>query len=188
MTLNRIRQQFAENIEHSMKAAELLPETLIAAGNRLVASLLDGGKIFSAGSASGAQFSTLFAGLLLQGQGQRPPLPAWDLTGRSTACDSATGSGEAAALQALAHRGDILLLIQPDTAMAEQLIQTAHDRDIVVILISSAADKRHAAKCSGHDIPVIVPADSSLRANEVTLLIIHALCDHIEQQLFGDLS
>ena len=186
MSLNRLRQQFAENIEHSMKAAEMLPETLLAAGNRLLACLLDGGRIFSAGSASGTQFSTLFAGLLLRGQGHRPPLPAWDLTAGSGADQQ--GSNETAALNAFAQRGDILLLIQPDAAFAEQLIRAAHDRDMVVILLAAASDNRSAARCSGQDIPILVPADNPRRTSEITLLVIHALCDHIEQQLFGDLS
>src|SRR5690554_8179985 len=80
MSLTRIRQQFAENIEHSMKAAELLPEALLDAGNKLVASLLEGGRIFSAGDHAGVHLSTQFSSLLLQGQGQRPPLPAWQLS------------------------------------------------------------------------------------------------------------
>ncbi|MDF1630724.1 MAG: phosphoheptose isomerase [Alcanivoracaceae bacterium] len=186
MTVNLIRQQFAENIEHSMKAAEMLPETLLAAGNRLLASLLDGGRVFSAGNTDGMQFSSLFASLLLGGHGQRPPLPAWDLTANHSADQQ--GSSEIAALHAFAQRGDILLLIQPAPALAEQLISAAHERDMVVILISSMNDNRSPAKCRNQDIPIIVPADNPLRAREITLLVIHALCDHIEQQLFGDLS
>ena len=187
MSLNRIRQQFAENIEHSMKAAELLPEAILAAGNSLLASLLDGGRIFSAGSGDGAQLSTLFASLLLRGQGQRPPLPAWDLTANRATTDQ-QGSNATAALHAFGQRGDILLLTQPDSVMAEQLTGAAHDRDMTVILIIPMSDNTIAMKCRAQDIPVIIPADSSLRTREITLLVIHSLCDHIEQQLFGDLS
>jgi|GEM_PF-3008977 len=182
MSLTRIRQQFAENIEHSMKAAELLPEALLDAGNKLVASLLEGGRIFSAGDHAGVHLSTQFSSLLLQGQGQRPPLPAWQL--------SSHGNAEhgAATLQALAQRGDVLLLVHPSSNSAEQLIGAAHDRDVLVVLISPQIDNRHAVLCTGNDVAIIVPADSPLRCNEVSLLIVHALCDHIEQQLFGDLS
>ncbi|MEE4249944.1 MAG: phosphoheptose isomerase [Alcanivoracaceae bacterium] len=186
MSLNRIRQQFAENIEHSMKAAEMLPESLLAAGDRLLSCLLDGGRIFSAGSASGAELSALFAGLLLRGQGQRPPLPAWDLTASSSADHQ--GNNETAALNAFGQRGDILLLIQPQQAIAEQLVNAAHDRDMTIVLIAPIGDKHSAAKCRGLDIPLIIPADNPLRVSEIALLVIHALCDHIEQQLFGDLS
>lgn len=181
MSLTRIRQQFAENIEHSMKAAELLPEAMASAGNKLVASLLEGGRVFSVGEHAGVQLSTLFSSLLLQGQGQRPALPAWELS-HGSAEHSTT------ALQALAQRGDVLLLIHPSARRAEQMIRAAHDRDTTVILLSPQADSRHTALCSGHDVAIIVPAENPLRFNEVSLLIIHALCDHIEQQLFGDLS
>jgi D-sedoheptulose 7-phosphate isomerase len=182
MSLARIRQQFAENIEHSMKAAELLPEALVDAGNKLVASLVEGGRIFSAGDHAGAHMSSQFASLLLQGQGQRPPLPAWQLSNRGAA------EHGAATLQALAQRGDVLVLIHPSTNSAEQLIGAAHDKDALVILVSPETDNRHAVLCTGNDVAIIVPADSSQRFNEVSLLIIHTLCDHIEQQLFGDLS
>jgi D-sedoheptulose 7-phosphate isomerase len=80
------------------------------------------------------------------------------------------------------------VLIHPSTNSAEQLIGAAHDKDALVILVSPETDNRHAVLCTGNDVAIIVPADSSQRFNEVSLLIIHTLCDHIEQQLFGDLS
>ena len=178
MSLNRIREQFADNIEHSMKAAELLPESISAAGDMLVAALLDGGRLYLSGQSSGAVIGMHMAAMLLGSeQGSRPSLPAQYLQ------DPQSG----ALLRAFGQRHDILLLINPDRTVAEPLLQAARDRDMRVILICSVESAQTASLINERDLCLMLPGEHTTRLTETALLVAHALCDHIEQQLFGDL-
>lgn len=178
MSLSRIREQFANNIEHCMKAAELMPESISAAGDMLVAALLEGGRLYLSGQATGALISAHMAALLLGNeQGSRPPLPAQHLQDQQSAT----------LLRAFAQRQDVLLLINPDHAIAEPLLQAARDRDMRVILICSVESTRTARLINDRDLCLMLPGEHPGRLAETALLVAHALCDHIEQQLFGDL-
>ena len=42
-----------------------------------------------------------------------------------------------------------------------------------------------ASILSAEDVELRVPSHSTARIQEVHLLIIHSLCDHIDRQLFG---
>lgn len=178
MSLSRIREQFADNIEHSMKAAELLPESIAAAGDMLVGALLEGGRLYLSGQAAGAMISAHMAATLLGSeQGSRPPLPAQYLQDQQSAT----------LLRAFAQRQDVLLLINPDHAIAEPLLQAARDRDMRVILICSVDSAQAASLIGDRDLCLMLPGEQTTRLAETALLVAHALCDHIEQQLFGDL-
>ena len=50
MSVDRIRQLFAESMETKAKAGEVLPEVIAAAGQVMVECLLNGGKILSCGN------------------------------------------------------------------------------------------------------------------------------------------
>ncbi len=54
MSVDRIRQLFAESLETKAKAGEVLPEVIAAAGQVMVESLLNGGKILSCGNGGSA--------------------------------------------------------------------------------------------------------------------------------------
>jgi D-sedoheptulose 7-phosphate isomerase len=179
MSLSRIRQQFANNIEQSMKSAELMPDAISAAADRVVANLLEGGRIYTGGSLAGELLSQHFASLLLGQDSERPPLPALPL---DKDIDRA-----AAMLRAFAQSNDVLLLVMPTPSTAEQLIQAARDRDVRILLLHGVEDSRGAALLNDRDIRLAIPGEQPARITESALLVLHALCDHIEQQLFGDM-
>ena len=179
MSLSRIRQQFADSIEQSMRSAELMPDAIAATADRVVANLLEGGRIYTGGSLTGELLSLHFASLLLGQGSERPPLPALSLD---------TDSGRAAAmLRAFAQNNDVLLLVMPTPTAAEQLIQAARDRDMRILLLHAADDSRSAALLNDRDIRLAIPGEQPARITESALLVLHTLCDHIEQQLFGDM-
>ena len=66
-----------------------------------------------------------------------------------------------------------------------QAIQAAHDRDMRVVAMTGKEGGEMVNLYSPDDIEIRVPANSTARIQEVHLLVIHALCDHIDQQLFG---
>jgi phosphoheptose isomerase len=181
MSIHRVREQFADNIEHTMKAAERLPESITLAGDRLVSSLLEGGRLLASGDGSGALWAEHLAALLLRGQGgERPPLPALTLAGG----DAEQRSG---ALRALGQSGDTLVLILPDSRSLEVLLHAARDRDVRLVLITDE-DTPLPALQDHRELVILLPSGKPSRRHESALLVLHTLCDHIEQQLFGDLS
>jgi phosphoheptose isomerase len=178
MTLHRVREQFADNIEHTMKAAEQMPPQIVQAGDRLVGSLLEGGRILLCGDGSGALWAGHCANLLVHGNGrERPPLPALLLAG--------SGADERAnALRALGQAGDTLIVVLPSTHTLETLVHAARDRDVAVLLLTESSpptlqDHREQA--------ILLSSEKPSRCHETALLVLHTLCDHIEQQLFGEL-
>ena len=193
MSLQRVRQMFAESIETKMKAAETLPEAIIAAGECMVESLLNGGKILSCGNGGSAGDAQHFSSELLNRfERERPSLPAVALTTDSSTLTSIANDYSyneifSKQIRALGNEGDVLLAVSTsgNSANVVQAIQAAHDRGMKVVSLTGRNGGQMANLASPGDVEVRVPAQSTARIQEVHLLVIHALCDFIDQQLFG---
>ncbi|HSW70859.1 MAG TPA: SIS domain-containing protein, partial [Gammaproteobacteria bacterium] len=82
----RIKQQFSESIQTKILAADVLLPTLVSAGEKLTACLLNGHKVMSCGNGPSACDALRFAGQMLNRfKGERPPLPALALTSDASA-------------------------------------------------------------------------------------------------------
>lgn len=193
MSLQRVRQLFAESIETKMKAAEVLPDAILAAGQCMVECLLNGGKILSCGNGGSAGDAQHFSSELLNRfERERPALPAVALTTdastvTSIANDYSYNEIFSKQIRALGSQGDVLLAISTsgNSANVVQAIQAAHDRGMKVVSLTGRDGGKMASLAAPGDVEVRVPAQSTARIQEVHLLVIHALCDHIDQQLFG---
>lgn len=193
MSLQRVRQLFAESIETKMKAAEVLPDAILAAGQCMVECLLNGGKILSCGNGGSAGDAQHFSSELLNRfERERPALPAMALTTdastvTSIANDYSYNEIFSKQIRALGNQGDVLLAISTsgNSANVIQAIQAAHDRGMKVVSLTGRDGGKMASLAAPGDVEVRVPAQSTARIQEVHLLVIHALCDHIDQQLFG---
>lgn len=194
MTTERIRTLFADSMETKAQAAEVLPEPIAAAGQRMVDSLLGGGKVLSCGNGGSAGDAQHFSSELLNRfERERPSLPAVALTTDSSTLTSIANDYSyneiySKQVRALGNSGDILLGISTsgNSANVIQGIQAAHDRDMVVVALTGRDGGKIAPLLTGDDVELRVPAESTARIQEVHLLIIHALCDYIDQQLFGE--
>ena len=194
MSTERIRNLFADSMETKAQAAEVLPEPIAAAGQRMVDSLLNGGKVLSCGNGGSAGDAQHFSSELLNRfERERPSLPAVALTTDSSTLTSIANDYSyneiySKQIRALGNTGDILLGISTsgNSANVIQAIQAAHDRDMIVVALTGRDGGKIAPLLSGDDVELRVPAESTARIQEVHLLIIHALCDYIDRQLFGD--
>jgi D-sedoheptulose 7-phosphate isomerase len=194
MSTERIRNLFADSMETKAQAAEVLPEPIAAAGQRMVDSLLNGGKVLSCGNGGSAGDAQHFSSELLNRfERERPSLPAVALTTDSSTLTSIANDYSyneiySKQIRALGNSGDILLGISTsgNSANVIQAIQAAHDRDMIVVALTGRDGGKIAPLLSGDDVELRVPAESTARIQEVHLLIIHALCDYIDRQLFGD--
>ncbi|MCB1738150.1 MAG: SIS domain-containing protein, partial [Gammaproteobacteria bacterium] len=87
----------------------------------------------------------------------------------------------------LGRSGDVLLAISTsgnsDNVVAA--IEAAHARKLHVIALTGRDGGRMAEVLDSGDVEIRVPSDVTARIQEVHLLVIHCLCDLIDEQLFG---
>ena len=178
---------------YKAKAGEVLPTVIEAAGQAMVECLLNGGKILTCGNGGSAGDAQHFSSELLNRfEMERPALPAIALTTDSSTLTSIANDYSyneifSKQVRALGSSGDILLAISTsgNSANVIQAIQAAHDREMRVVAMTGKEGGEMVNLYGPNDIEIRVPATSTARIQEVHLLVIHSLCDYIDQQLFG---
>ncbi|MBS0349632.1 MAG: phosphoheptose isomerase [Proteobacteria bacterium] len=189
---NRIKQLFEESIQTKILAAEELPEAIHAAGEIMVQSLLDGGKILSCGNGGSAADAQHFsAEMLNRFETERPSLPAIALstdtsTLTSIANDYSYDEVFAKQIKALGQPGDVLLAISTSghSKNVVQAVLAAQQREMEVVALTGKDGGIIASLLHENNVEIRVPVSSTARIQEVHLLIIHCLCDFIDHRLF----
>ncbi len=189
---SRIKQHFEESIQTKILAAESLTEAICAAGEMMVQSLLNGGKILSCGNGGSAGDAQHFsAEMLNRFETERPSLPAIALsTDTSTvtaiANDYSFDEIFAKQIKALGQPGDVLLAISTsgNSKNVVQAITTAQQRALQIVALTGSDGGAIAGLLNDTDVEIRVPVQSTARIQEVHLLIIHCLCDFIDHRLF----
>ncbi|HEY3699059.1 MAG TPA: SIS domain-containing protein [Spongiibacteraceae bacterium] len=185
---------FHRHIDNTMQAIEPLTPSIASASEMLVAALLNDGKILCCGEGCSGLLSQHFANALLNRfQRERPGLPAITLNGDAAALtaiatDSSFNEIFAKQIRTLAQPQDIVVLISHGTGSgtALQTIQSAHDRNISVIVLCCDEDADIRALLSTEDIELRIGHTQRAQFLEVALLTLHSLCELIELQLFGN--
>jgi D-sedoheptulose 7-phosphate isomerase len=159
----------------------------------LATTLRQDGKILSCGNGGSAGDAQHFAAELLNRfEMERPGLAAMALstdtsTLTSIANDYAYEQVFSKQVGALGRAGDVLLAISTsgNSANVVAAAKAAHARHMRVIALSGRNGGRLAAALREGDIEIRVPAERTARIQEVHLVVIHCLCDAIDQALFG---
>lgn len=191
---SRIISHFNASIDTKTYASEVLPPFIEVASQIMVQCLVSEGKILTCGNGGSAGVSQNFSSQLLNRfERERPSLPALSLTSdtstlTSIANDYSFNDVFSKQIRALGQPGDILLAISTsgNSANIIQAIQAAHDRDMTVIALSGRDGGDMASLLSQDDCEIRVPATSTAVIQDVHLLVIHCLCDLIDEQLFGE--
>ncbi len=189
----RIERLFNESIETKRKAMLALPPLIHQGGQVIVNALLSEGKVLSCGNGGSAGTAQHFASKLLNRlERERPSLPAMALTSdtltiTSISKDYSYNETFSKQIRALGTPGDVLLAISTsgNSGNIVQAIQTAHDRDMQVVALTGCDGGDMARILTPEDIEIRVPSQSSLRIQETHLLVIHAICDLVDNELFG---
>ena len=177
------------------RAKEELPGLIANASIHMAQCLLSDQKILVCGNGGSANLSQqLSSKMLNRFERERPALPAIALTTDSSTLTSISNDYSyndvfSKQIRALGHAGDILIVISSsgNSANIVQAIQAAHDRDMQVIAITGNDGGDTARLLYQEDIEIRVSVDGTARIQEVHLFIIHALCDLIDRQIFGDI-
>lgn len=169
--------------------------THIAAAAREIAHALEnGGKVLSCGNGGSAGDAQHFSSELLNRfERERPGLPAIALTTDSSTITSIANDYDysqvfSRQVRTLGNEKDVLLAISTSGNSANVLtaIHAAHDRDMQVVALTGRDGGNIAGSLHEHDIEIRVPSQNTARIQETHLLVIHCLCDLIDQHLFGE--
>jgi D-sedoheptulose 7-phosphate isomerase len=189
----RVHQIFNASMETTVQAQQLLAEPISAAASGIVASLLEGGKILTCGNGGSAGDAQRFSAKMIgHFERQRPGLPAIALTTDSAtltaiANDYCFEDIFAKQVNAIGHPGDVLLVITT-SGNSENLLRAvhaAHERQMRIIALTGRDGGALAQQLGEGDIEIRAPSQSTIRIQELHLLVIHCLCDLIDQQLLG---
>lgn len=188
-----VRGHFEASMAAQQAAADRLPAAVAAAAETVTQALLSGGKMLACGNGGSAGDAMHIASELVNRfELDRPALPALALTAdtptlTSIANDSAYEQVFARQVHALGAAGDVLLAIStsgnsPNVVAA---VTAAHERGLRVIALGGHDGGHLGAALDAPDVEIRAPAESTARIQEMHLVVIHALCDLIDRQLFG---
>lgn len=188
-----IRGHFADSIAAKQASMAVLVDPIAGATELLTATLRAGGKILSCGNGGSAGDAQHFsAELLNRFERERPGLAAVALstdtsTLTSIANDYAYEQVFSKQVTALGRPGDALLAISTSGSSPNVIaaIHAAHDRGLRVVALTGRNGGKMAGALHAGDVEIRVPAERTARIQEVHLVVIHCLCDGIDQALFG---
>ena len=91
-------------------------------------------------------------------------------------------------VRALGLPGDVLLAISTSGNSASILaaVEAAHERDMTVVALTGKGGGKMAQALRETDVHICVPHDRTARIQEVHLLVVHCLCDGVDNQLLGE--
>ena len=189
---DRVLAHFLDSVAVKQASAALAPE-IVKAAHLMAQSLLNDGKLLSCGNGGSAADAQHFSGELLgRFERERPGLPAIALTTDSSTITAIANDYQyadifAKQVSALGQSGDVLLVFSTSGNSENVLraIAAAHSRGLKVVALTGRDGGAIARSLNPEDIEVRVPADRTCRIQEVHLLVIHCLCDLIDDAILG---
>ncbi|MFI4937985.1 MAG: phosphoheptose isomerase [Candidatus Berkiellales bacterium] len=187
----RIRQLFVDSIETKRKALEILPPSIIRAGDAMLKAIRLQGKILACGNGGSAADAQHFAAELLNRfERERMSLPALALTTDTSTLTSIANDYSyhevfSKQIIGLGKKEDVLLAISTsgNSPNIINAIHAAHQKAMTVVALTGKDGGEMAKILHPEDIEIRIPAQSTARIQEVHLLVLHCLCDYIDNHL-----
>ncbi len=191
---DRIIKHFEDCFAVKQRALATLIPDIVAAADLMGSTLDANGKILSCGNGGSAGDAQHFSTELLNRfEMERRALPAIALTTDGTtltaiANDYAFEEIFSKQVMALGSPADCLLAISTSGGSQNVVaaIKAAHARNMTVVALTGRDGGAIGRELGAGDIEVRVPDERTARIQEVHLVIIHCLCDAIDQALFGN--
>ena len=190
---NRILKHFDDSIQAKLQTKDELAQPIADAAQALVNCLMNDGKILACGNGGSAGDAQHFAAELINRfEIERHALAAIALTTDSSVLTSIANDYDYSQIfsrqvRGLGMPGDVLIAISTsgNSINVIEAIHAAHERDMRVIAITGREGGKMGEMLEEHDFHLCVRVDSTARIQEVHLLILHCLCDAIDNLLFG---
>ncbi|XOV80666.1 MAG: phosphoheptose isomerase [Aestuariibacter sp.] len=190
--IEQIKANFTESIQTKITASEVLPDIIFHAGQLMVNALMSGNKILTCGNGGSAGDAQHFSSELLNRyERDRPSLPAMALTTDTSTLTSIANDYSydeifSKQVRALGQAGDILLAISTsgNSRNVIKAMEAAVSRDMTIVALTGKDGGEMAGLLSGNDVEIRVPSSRTARIQEVHLLVIHNLCEVIDDSLF----
>ncbi|MFN2308803.1 MAG: SIS domain-containing protein [Gammaproteobacteria bacterium] len=191
--LARIAQHFNDSLQAKQQSLEAVGPGIVHATEAITRALLGEHKVLSCGNGGSGAHAQHFTALMLNRFDRaRPGLPSIALnadgcTLTSIANDDQYADIFAKPIRALGQPGDILLLLttRGNASTILAAADAAHDRDMSVVALTGRDGGLLSERLIGQDVEIRVPVQLTARIHEVHILIIHCLCDLIDQNLLG---
>ncbi len=187
-----IKQNFDESIAAKQKAAEFIQPSVEKAINILATAFKSGNKILICGNGGSAADSQHFAAEFTgRYEMERTPLPAIALT-TDTSALTAIGNDYSfdvifsKQVEALGSNGDVLLGISTsgNSGNVIKAIEVAHAKGMKIITLTGKDGGKIAKLLKDTDVNICVPVNRTARIQEVHLLVLHTICDAVDNILF----
>jgi D-sedoheptulose 7-phosphate isomerase len=191
--LARIAQHFNDSIQIKQQSLNAVAPGIAHAAEAITRAILGEHKLLSCGNGGSAALAQHFtAAMLNRFEMERPGLPSILLNADGSTLTSIANDNQfadifAKQIRALGQPGDILLALSTsgNSPNIISAMHAAHDRDMAVVALTGRDGGLISDLLIGQDVEIRVPAQNSARIHEVHVLIIHCLCDLIDQQLLG---
>ena len=189
----RITQHFSDSIDAIIRTADDLPPYIADASELMVQCLLNEGKVLACGNGIAAGNAQNFASNLVNRyEKERPSLPAMalsvdGLTMSAIANDTSYHEVFSKQIRALGQHGDILLAISAsgNCPSVVQAVQAAHDRELQVIALTGSNGGDVSRLLHPEDLELRVSESHPHRIQELHTMVVHCLCDLIDEILFA---
>lgn len=190
---DRVISLFHNTMEVNAQTIEEYTPMIAHAGELLLGCLVSESKILCCGNGGSAALAQHFSTLLMnQFRHERPGLPAISLNSDGSAItgissDSHYNDVFSKQIRAMGQPGDLLLILSNDGRSANlvQAIQAAHDREMLVIALTGGTNDNIKSLLLPDEVEFCIPTDDAGLIYGAHTLILHALCDLIDFQLFG---
>jgi len=184
-----VAARFRESAQLKLTSVDALAPAISRAGRLLAASLRGGGKLLACGNGGSAADAQHFSAELLgRYERERAGLPAIALhadTSTVTAVANDYGYEQVFARQVLAlgRPGDVLLAISTsgNSPGILRAVEAAKQAGLGVVALTGRDGGALAPLLRPADIEIRVPAQVTARIQEVHILVLHCLCELIDE-------
>jgi D-sedoheptulose 7-phosphate isomerase len=186
-----VRRHLGDLVALADKVGDLLAGEIEDLAKEVATVLSAGGRLFFCGNGgSAADAQHLAAEYVVRFQRDRDPLPALALTTDTSILTAAANdlgfhAVFARQVEALGREGDLLFL-HSTSGESENLVQAARAAESLGIRTVAFLARGGGRLASLADRAVVIPTDSTPRAQEMHLTLGHIVCELVEARLMGE--
>ena len=189
-----LRKHFDEGIELRRRMAETMPAAIGKAGVALAHALKGGKKAMACGNGGSAADSQHFAAEIVgRFERERPGMPAIALTVDTSSLTAIANDYDfdrvfSKQVEALGQPGDVLLGISTsgNSKNVVEAIKAAHAKEMVVIALTGRDGGAMAKMLRPGDHHLNVAHPRTMRIQEIHLLVVHCLCEVVDNVIHGE--